>query len=153
MTATPAVTTFTDTAGDHVLGVVVILLSPDLAGRMNEFIHRRTECPAGHNFGQVLGSNSKFRARADGLGAAICGVQGIVANAAPGTAFVDFLVVRPGALQWNEADVIRAMNVAVQFTRRLRASPTARPGDGCHVRPGLGRLTKHQVLVTTGDFG
>jgi len=117
----PAVTTFASAANGHAKGDVVISMPEDLARRMDGLIRRSNQCAAADDF------NKRRQKRLADFGAVICGAEALIVNAAPGTAFADYLVVQPGALPWTAADAVRAMNTVMQFARdsapALRLSP------------------------------
>lgn len=109
--ATPAVTTFTSAVDGHTKGDVVISMPEDLARRMDELIRRSSQCPTADEF------NKGLQKRLNDFGAVICAAEAVIINAAPGTAFADYLVVRPRPFPWTAGDAVRAMNVVMQFAR------------------------------------
>lgn len=129
-TASPAITTFTANIDGHSQGDVLITMPDELANRMDEIIRRSTQCPDGVAFGQ------KLRKRLDNYGGVICAAQAVVVNAAPGTAFADFLVVRPQGLPWASADAARAMMVVVQFARAYAPALALDPATAASIGMG-----------------
>ncbi|KAG4440793.1 hypothetical protein IFR05_003721 [Cadophora sp. M221] len=114
----PSVTAVSTAHGPFVTGDLAAILDANLASRMDEIMHRMTECADGRDFdsGQTL----RRRAGA-GYGAAICAVEGVAAMAQPGGALGDLLLLNPGQLRFGFAagagDVARAAGVAVGFVQ------------------------------------
>ncbi|KAH7333207.1 hypothetical protein BKA65DRAFT_596796 [Rhexocercosporidium sp. MPI-PUGE-AT-0058] len=113
-----SVTAVTTAHGPFVTGDFAAVLDANLASRLDEIMHRMTDCADGRDFD----SGKTLRRRAGpGYGAAICAVEGVAAMAQPGGAMGDLLLLNPGQVRFGFAagagDIARAAGVAVGFVQ------------------------------------
>ncbi|KAI1346531.1 hypothetical protein F5Y01DRAFT_321669 [Xylaria sp. FL0043] len=114
----PSVTAVTSAHDAFVTGDLAAILDADLASRLDEIMHRLTDCEDGQDFD----ASSASRKRANpSYGNAICAVEGAVAMVEPGGALNDLLLLDPSRLHFSFADaageVSRAAGVAVDFVQ------------------------------------
>lgn len=116
--STPSVTPVTADGNGLSKGDLVACLDKDLASRIDEIMHRATDCDDGRSF------NSKRRSRKRGdpnYGAAICGAEAAALQASPGGPFNDLLLLDMEQLSFGFADAAgaaaRAASVVVDFVK------------------------------------
>ncbi|KAI0431606.1 hypothetical protein F5Y09DRAFT_340451 [Xylaria sp. FL1042] len=114
----PSVTAVTSAHDAFATGDLAAVLDANLASRLDEIMHRLTDCDDGRDFD--AGSISRKRANPS-YGNAICAVEGAVAMVQPGGALNDLLLLDPSRLHFNFAgvagEVSRAAGVAVGFVQ------------------------------------
>jgi hypothetical protein len=97
----------TSPSDGYVSGDLVALLDEDLASRIDEFMHRSTDCQDGQTFDRQHPS-AKKRAGAT-LGQAICAAEAVAGGAVPGGTFNDLLLLSPTNLPFGFADAVGAV--------------------------------------------
>jgi hypothetical protein len=105
--------------GAFATGDLAAVLDAGLASRLDEIMHRMTDCADGRDFD--ASQTSRRRAPGPRYGAAICAVEGAAAMAQQGGVLNDLLLIDPARLGFgfadNAGDIARAAGVAVDFVR------------------------------------
>ncbi|RYP14251.1 hypothetical protein DL765_006502 [Monosporascus sp. GIB2] len=110
---TPAVTSISTPTKGLEPGDYLITLDDDLASRIDEVLHRFTDCPDGNKF-----ESGKLRIRASGWGAAICGAEGVLNQVLmSGESFTDLRVTQfqGEPILFNGGDPERAARLFMDY--------------------------------------
>ncbi|KAH6706397.1 hypothetical protein BKA61DRAFT_580638 [Leptodontidium sp. MPI-SDFR-AT-0119] len=115
---TLTVTAVSTAHGPFVIGDLAAVLDANLASRLNEIIHRMSECADRRDFN----NRKTLRRRASPrYGAAICAVKGVTAIVQLRGALGNLLLLNPGQLRFrfiaSASDVARVARVAVGFVQ------------------------------------
>lgn len=117
-TQTPSITPVTEPSNGFSKGDLLAILDKSLASRMDEVMHRLTDCADGRDFDS---QRNAAKRSGESLGGAICATEGVIAMAGPGGPFHDILLLNPNNLNIGFADpagdVARAAGVAADFVR------------------------------------
>ncbi|KAH7068126.1 hypothetical protein BKA63DRAFT_521179 [Paraphoma chrysanthemicola] len=112
----PSITPFNEVKEGFVKGDLAVILDKDLASRIDEVMHRATQCEDGRKFDSEHGTRKRSGAS---LGEAICAAEAVAGMAVPGGTFNDILLIDPNQMPfgWADpgADVARAAGVVVDF--------------------------------------
>lgn len=98
--------------GNYASGDLIACLDQGLATRIGQLMDRSTHCKDGEDFDNM---HREVKKRSAGtLGQAICASEAVAANAAPGGAFNDLLLLDPKSLPFGFADLASATAKAAQ---------------------------------------
>ncbi|KXJ93558.1 hypothetical protein Micbo1qcDRAFT_203626 [Microdochium bolleyi] len=111
----PSVTAVTTPSNGLELGDLLACLDLSLASRIDEAMHRMSDCQDGRDFDALQGSSRAGTS----YGSAICGAEAVVTMVRPGGAFNDMLLINPTsvAIKFSEVavPVFRASRVLAEF--------------------------------------
>ncbi|KAH7127662.1 hypothetical protein EDB81DRAFT_908042 [Dactylonectria macrodidyma] len=111
----PTVVPITEAIDGYQPGDFMAKLDPDLAARIDEIMHRTSQCQDGSAFDS---SHPASRKRDPGtLGNAICGAQGAAAMAQPGGTLNDILLINGPTFHFRAAEFAAAAQQVVNFVR------------------------------------
>ena len=104
-------------------GDISVVLQSDFARRVDEIMHRMTNCEDGYKFDK--GSTRRRKRVAGSYGKAICAAEAAAMMAQSGGALNDFVLMNPTQLPFSYTDsvaaVARAANIVNEFIREYAA--------------------------------
>ncbi|OAQ80923.1 hypothetical protein VFPFJ_09376 [Purpureocillium lilacinum] len=122
-TQTPSVTPVTEPHDNFAKGDISVVLQSDFARRVDEIMHRMTNCEDGYKFDK--GSTRRRKRVAGSYGKAICAAEAAAMMAQSGGALNDFVLMNPTQLRFSYTDsvaaVARAANIVNEFIREYAA--------------------------------
>jgi hypothetical protein len=95
---------------------LAVIPDKDLASRIDEVMHRATQCEDGRKFDSEHGTRKRLGAS---FGQVVCAAKAVAGMAVPGGSFNDILLIDPNQMPFGwadpNADVARAAGVVFDF--------------------------------------